>query len=220
VKALKVEQQAAVVVAAAVLLSILLGYFVVVAPVRSRGAHLQREIADVRGQLALADARASQAAQQPSDGGAADAVSLAKALPGGVEMPNLLLELDQVARDTGVDFDSIEPSELVPANGYQSIPLTASFRGNFFQISDFLYRLRNLVVVRDGRVLVTGRLFDVSSIELKENPGTFPRLDASLMIDAFLLGSTSAVNSTSTASGTPSTETSTTASTEAAGAQP
>jgi Tfp pilus assembly protein PilO len=125
-------------------------------------------------------------------------------MPNSTDMPDLLLELDSLARDAGVDFESISPAEAESTGQYQRIPLNAVFGGNFFEISDFLYRLRNLVAVRDGKLTTGGRLFDVSSIELKENPGTFPRLEASLTINAYVRGSSASAAPASSA-GTSST---------------
>jgi hypothetical protein len=104
-------------------------------------------------------------------------------------MPDLLLELSQLARDTGIRFDSISPQPPAPIGSYTVLPISVTFNGNFYNLADFLYRLRSLVTVHGGRLDATGRLFAVDTLTFNESALNFPQIQATLVVDAFVYGS-------------------------------
>jgi type IV pilus assembly protein PilO len=116
----------------------------------------------------------------------ADVYRLAKAMPAKTDMPDLVLELSQLARDTGIRFDSISPQPLAAVGSYSVLPISVTFNGNFYNLADFLYRLRSLVTVHAGRLDATGRLFAVDTLSFNESDLKFPQIQASLVIDAFV----------------------------------
>jgi hypothetical protein len=69
---------------------------------------------------------------------------------------------------------------------YSVLPITVSFNGNFYNLADFLYRLRSLVTVHAGRLDATGRLFAVDTLTFNEGEDKFPQIQATLVIDAFI----------------------------------
>jgi hypothetical protein len=144
-------------------------------------------------------------------------------MPDQTDMPGILLQLNQVAEDSGISFEQITPATTAtPISGYLAIPITVEFQGNFYDLSDFLYRLRNLVDVRRGALDATGRLFAIDSIEFAEAPPPpgFPEIRAHLVIDAFVFGTGTAptvpgpaapaTGTTGAAGATPTTPTTTT----------
>ena len=101
---------------------------------------------------------------------------------------------------------------------YSVLPISVTFNGNFYNLADFLYRLRSLVTVTAGRLDATGRLFEVDTLTFNESPLKFPQIQATLVIDAFVYGSgvpTAAVIS-ATPTTTATTATTTTSTTTAA----
>jgi hypothetical protein len=66
------------------------------------------------------------------------------------------------------------------------LPITVTFQGNFYNLADFLYRLRSLVTVHGGRLDATGRLFAVDTLAFNESELKFPQIQATLVIDAFV----------------------------------
>jgi Pilus assembly protein, PilO len=148
----------------------------------------------------------------------ADVYRLAKAMPSTTDMPDLVLELSQLARDTGIRFDSISPQAAVPIGSYTVLPISLTFNGTFYDLADLLYRLRSLVNVHGGRLDATGRLFTVDTLSFGESPLKFPRIQATLVVDAFVYGAigtpagTTPAPSTTTTTGTSTTETTTTTS--------
>src|SRR5438067_9010554 len=107
-------------------------------------------------------------------------------MPDRTDMPDLLLELSQLARDTGIRFDSISPQSGAAIGSYQVIPISVTFNGNFYNLADFLYRLRSLVSVHGGRLDASGRLFSVDTMAFNESEQKFPQIQATLVIDAFV----------------------------------
>jgi Tfp pilus assembly protein PilO len=168
-----------------------LGWFVLVAPKRSKVAGLDAEIALVEQQIAERRVRLSQThAGATEELASADLFRLAKAMPDSPDMAGVLLELNQIAADSGITFESIAPQTAPAGADYQSLPVQVTFDGTFYNLSDFLLRLRRLVRVRDGRLDARGRLFTVDALSFAESEQGFPRLQATLTIKAFVFGTT------------------------------
>jgi type IV pilus assembly protein PilO len=141
----------------------------------------------------------------------ADVYRLAKAMPDRLDMPDMVLELSQLARDTGIRFDSISPQAVAPLGSYAVIPISVTFQGNFYDLADLLYRLRSLVSVHAGRLDATGRLFSVDTLTFNESTLKFPQIQATLVIDAFVYGT--GIPAQAPIPTTPTTTTSTTSTT-------
>ena len=171
------------------LIAALGGYFVVLGPQRSHAASLEKQIADTQSSIDSARALTLQA-KQGAKIRVADIFRLTKAMPDQTDMAGILLELNQVAQDSGITFSQITPATVAVAlSGYEAIPITVEFEGNFYELSDLLYRLRNLVDVRHGALDSGGRLFAIDSIDFSEdNPPGFPQIKAHLTVDAFVYG--------------------------------
>jgi hypothetical protein len=76
--------------------------------------------------------------------------------------------------------------------------------------------LRSLVDVHGGRLDATGRLFTVDSLSFGESPLKFPRIQATLVINAFVYGSGTGAAAPTTPAPAATTSTDTTATTTAA----
>ncbi|HEV8099974.1 MAG TPA: type 4a pilus biogenesis protein PilO [Gaiellaceae bacterium] len=166
------------------------GWFTLIAPQHSKASDLDRQITDTNSAITAAHALTLQA-KQGSQIRVADLYRLTKAMPDEVDMPGILLQLNQIAEDSGITFEQISPSTTAtPISGYLAIPITLEFDGNFYDLSDFLYRLRNLVDVRHGTLDASGRLFAIDEVDFAEAPPPpgFPQIRAHLVIDAFVYG--------------------------------
>ena len=188
-------------------------WFALVHPQGSKLKSLKAEAASLQQQIDDQRAKTAAARGAPKIH-VADVYRLAKAMPDQTDMPDLLLELSQLARETGIQFDSIEPQAPVGGSGYTVVPINVSFNGNFFNLADLLYRLRTLVDVHNARLEATGRLFTVDTLTFTEAPQHFPRIQADLVIDAFVYGTVpgaaAGVGSTPTSTDTTSTTTTST----------
>jgi Pilus assembly protein, PilO len=191
-------------VSGGLLLVALLGYFLVVSPQRSKAADLQKQIVSTQKQVDAAHALVAKAknAQKVK---VADLFKLTKAMPDNPDEAGVLLDLQNVARLSGIDFASISVLPSTALSSYQVIPLQVEFDGNFYSLSDFLFRLRNLVDVRRGALDATGRLFAVDNVALDEGAHLFPQIRAQIKIDAFVYGtgSPSAVAPTQSSAAAP-----------------
>lgn len=175
--------------AAAVLVFALALWFLLIAPKRAEATSLVNDVAAA--ELSLAGARAkSNRPQAAASAGArvSDVLNLAKAMPSSADQSGLVLELDQLARSTGVKLGSITPREpLANAGGPTAIPVVVTAEGTYRQVTRFVRRARALVRFRGGVVRATGRLFTVQGVELAEsNSKRFPFIDATITLHAYV----------------------------------
>jgi hypothetical protein len=183
-----------------------------ISPQRSRASSLDAELVVVEQQVS--ESRAAQL--QSSDAQpirSADLFRLTKAMPSDTDIAGVLLELSQVAAETGIVFEAIRPGTTTAAGTNRVQPIELTFTGNFYSLSDFLYRLRNLVSVQKGRLLANGRLFAVEKLVFGEAPDGFPSIRAFLTVSAFLYGSGPVAGAAPAGTVTPSTTTDTNAAT-------
>jgi hypothetical protein len=113
---------------------------------------------------------------------------LARAMPDRQDMPGIILTLSEVAAESGIQFSLIEPDNSPPVTtgSYSAYRIHLQFSGDFYGLSDFLYRLRSLVVVRDGQLVATGRLFNVDQLAFSVDGHAFPQIFADLFVDAYV----------------------------------
>jgi hypothetical protein len=160
----------------------------VVSPHRAQAGKVAAQIAGIQDQTAQLEVANRQAAT-PEPIRAADIFRLSKAMPDAEDMPGIILQLNQVAEESGIRFTSIQPQpEPTAAAGYDILKIDLRFAGNFYGLSDFLYRLRNLVGVRSGSLDASGRLFSVETLGFVEGKPAFPNIEASLTVNAFVYG--------------------------------
>jgi type IV pilus assembly protein PilO len=170
------------VVAGAVLILAVVSYFVLIRPKQAEAGRLGDQIAQLE-----TDVQAAKLAAKPKEASTklqvADLFELAKAMPDRDDMPGIILELNSVAEAAGVTFKAIAPQNPVAQEGYRSIPISLTFLGNYYDLTDFLFRLRNLVAVEDGRLASSGRFFTLDTLDLHE--AGLPEIEALLVISAY-----------------------------------
>jgi Tfp pilus assembly protein PilO len=212
------------VIAGVLLVVLLLGYFVLISPKRSTAADLKKQTAAVQKQIdqnrSTAFTKALPAVR------AASIFKLTQAMPSQLDTPDVILQLNQLADDSGLSFDQIQPGSTaasgstVTTDPFAAEPIQVQFTGNFYNLLAFLQRIRNLVRVENGNLFTAGRLFDVSNVTFAAGSKGFPQIQATLTINAFVPqapASTTAVpGSTGTTSTTTTGTTTTTNSTSAA----
>jgi Tfp pilus assembly protein PilO len=175
------------IVVVVLLLVTAVGYFLLISPQRSKSAELAQEAQSVETQIQARRIDNAQARNvEPIR--VADLFRVTKAMPPTDDMPGMILELNRIARQTGIRFESITPQEAADAGGYLRRPIDLVFDGNFYELSDFLFRLRSLVRVRGGQLEATGRLFTVNSLNFVESQRSFPRIKATLNVNAYVFG--------------------------------
>ena len=176
------------VLGALLVLAAVASYFLMISPQRSKAAELQKEADATRAEVTRVRQLAVQV-QNTEPIRVADLFRMTKAMPSEVDMPGMILQLNRIARETGIRFDSITPQAAAEANGAETVPINLVFQGNYFELADFLFRLRSLVSVRGGTLDATGRLFVVNSVSFSEGEKKFPQIAATLTVAAYVYGS-------------------------------
>jgi Tfp pilus assembly protein PilO len=70
--------------------------------------------------------------------------------------------------------------------GLETVPLTLSLEGNFFNLADFFHRVKRFVRVANQDVLVSGRLLTIESVNWTSDAEIFPRLRAEVGATIYL----------------------------------
>ena len=168
------------------LVALIVGWMMIIAPKRHEASKLAAEIDATRIQITELQSGGSESSVQPIR--VADLFDLSRAMPDRADIPSVLLQLSQIAAETGVSFQSITPHDPVTMGPYQQVSIELAFQGLFYNLSDFLYRLRNMVGVHQGVLSSTGRLFSVDSIAFSEGKLKFPEVSATLTVSAYVFG--------------------------------
>ena len=203
-------------------LVLLVGWMMLLGPKQKQVSTVNAQTAAVNQQIAddLTRASTARGADSAPTLKVADVYKLTTAMPSIPDMPDLLLELDQTASAAGVTLNSIAPSAPTtdPTGGYSTLEVNISVTGNFYSLTDLLYRLRNLVYVRSGALQANGRIFAVNTINLTPSDNV---VTAAIGLTTYVYGSVPSTSEPS-APETTSTDTTTTSSTgpTAAGATP
>jgi Tfp pilus assembly protein PilO len=176
------------VLAVALAILVAASYFVLIRPKAAESTRLDGEIAALEAEAALASSQPNDP-QPKVQIDVADLFRLAKALPDGSDMAGIMLELNAMASASGIEFVSIQPGEVVSFTDSSALPITLTFHGNYYDLTDFLYRMRSLVTVRDGVLDASGRLYTLDALDLHEEPGQgFPQIEAVLTLSAYSYG--------------------------------
>jgi Tfp pilus assembly protein PilO len=206
---------------AVVIVVALAAYFFLVRPKRAEAGSLAEKI-----ELLEAEVAAAKLAVQPDAPEEtiklAEIFELTKAMPDRPDMPGIILGLNSVAESVGINFVSISPQGAGNGNGYRVLPINLVFEGNYFDLTDFLFRIRNLVSVRDGKLYASGRFFTLDSLTMSEGSDGLPEIKAELVVSAYIYDPSSQASTpegTTTATTTSATTTATTT-TAAASAAP
>jgi Tfp pilus assembly protein PilO len=166
------------------------GYTMVIAPLGVKAASVQKQTDAV--QVKMYQRRAAlRKGLTPPTIETADLFRLARAMPDQTDMPGIILTLSDLATSAGIHFDLIEPAAGgVPSGSYATERIHLLFNGDFYGLSDFLYRLRSLVSVHNGTLNATGRLFNVDTVTFSMLGASFPKISAELYVNAYVYGAT------------------------------
>jgi len=164
------------------------GWFLLISPKRAEAVDLAKQADATQAQIDTNRQLALQQRHPAEQLRVADLFKLTKAMPNEEDMSGVILQLSRAADASGIRFTSITPSDVTPATGFTKRRISITFIGNFYGLSDFLFRLRNLVSVRGGELEATGRLITVDSVRFDEAPELFPQIQATLDVDVYMYG--------------------------------
>lgn len=185
----KKDVPVAYVVAAGLLLAAIAAYVVLVRPLGGKSDELQTKIDDTQAQIESVQRQLAAAERPVNVIKVADVVELAKAMPDESDIAEAVLELAATAQAAGVEFTSVQPGAPIAGAGYTVFPLSVSFVGNYFDLTELIYQLRRAVTVRDGVLDARSRLFTIDSLNWHEpDIETFPTVQADLVISTYVYG--------------------------------
>lgn len=200
--------------AAATVVVLLVGWFLLVSPQRSKADRLDTQIGGVRLQIGDAEHVLSTANVRRTQ---IDLRAGQRAVPDQAQMSNILRQFAADAAQANVEVDTIGPQAPVADVGAQSLPVVLTVKGHYFAIKKFLRLLQQSADVKRGSIAGPGRLYSVSSITFA-NGGSQPGQPSSGLIAA-TLSIAAYINSPATALA-PTATTATSSSATAAGATP
>jgi hypothetical protein len=166
------------------------GHTLVVAPLGAQATKVQAQIDSQQTQIFQRRTELRKARVAPTIE-SADLFKLARAMPDREDMPGIILALGEVARAAGIKFNLIEPvvgASITVTGAYTPVRIHLLFDGDFYGLSDFLYRIRSLVAVRDGTLQADGRFFNVDSVSFNVSADKFPQIQAELFVDTYVYG--------------------------------
>ena len=198
-----------------VILVVIIGWFVLVSPQRSKASDLDAKLVVAEGQLA--DAQRVLAA--PNKQHTREALAAAKrALPDTPETSAILRQLSALVKSSETELDTIGPGPVATTGGAEPFPLSLTLKGHYFAIQKFVRLLRESADVSKGKITGNGRLYSIDSIGFA-GAGAAPGqsagiIAATITLNAYVYAPPPAPTPTTTT--TTTTETTTTA----AGATP
>jgi Tfp pilus assembly protein PilO len=164
------------------------GWFVLVSPKRSQAAKLAETI-----QTKQASLSAAQHTHRATGAGTtASARGLNEALPSSLGMPQVVDELNALARRAGVTLDTMTPQPSVNGTGYVTVPLSVVVDGRYFSVEHFLHLVRTQVRIDKNKLSAGGRLFDVQGMTLQQTEPA-PSVTATLTLRTFYYSPTANV---------------------------
>lgn len=146
----------------ALVVIVAMAWFFLITPLRASMAETNSAITAESTKLAAAQAKLAQAEVTRAEGqkNQARLLELAKMVPDSSQVPSLLVQIQDLADQSGIKFKSVSPGDPKESDGFQIVPLTLEFSGSYFNLKDFAYRVEQLVAG-------PGRLLTVKSVQLQ-----------------------------------------------------
>ena len=171
--------------AAGLLLVLLVGWFGVVSPQRSKAAELETKISDAELELATTQALIDGPILRQST---AQLTTLRKAIPDELQMSEIIRQLSRASAQSGVRIIGLTPAAAVASGGAEAVPITVAVEGRYFAIRRFLQILRSRAGLEDDKLRASGRLYGVDSIQFSGGDTTTggSLIQATLAVTAFV----------------------------------
>jgi hypothetical protein len=187
-------------------------YFLLLSPKREQATQLDADIAAKQSELEQSRnlAAAYEKARANYKLNYTTLTRLGKAVPADDDVRSLLVQLNDAAQRSKVDFHTIDigagssgaeaettgsGSALAPAPGtvpvgsagFSAMPFSFGFEGSFFRLSDFFDRLEDFVTVKNEDVSVSGRLLLLGSISVSPKDNDLSHLTAQIGAASYLV---------------------------------
>ncbi|MHB0979762.1 MAG: type IV pilus inner membrane component PilO [Thermoleophilia bacterium] len=159
-------------------------WFLLLSPLRAKIAEVDTQIETELSTLAQNQARLATLEQTRQDAKRNEGrlIELAKMVPQHTEIPSLLLQIQDLATESGIDFLTISPGAPKSAGMYEVVDLNVQFEGTFFDVNDFMYRAEQMAAG-------PGRILAVKTVSLspfgEDLAKASPRLTVAMTLYAF-----------------------------------
>ena len=182
-------------VSGAAILIVLLGWFVLIAPERSKASDLGAQVDQTNVQLQAV----TDLLQGPIGKESFASLKVAEiAIPDDSKVSQILRQLSAASLAAGVEIDSVAPQLAVAATGAEALPITMTVKGRYFAIQRFLRILRSEAALQGDKIRATGRLYTVDSIQFAgaapatdgSGGGSTGNVQASLALNAYVYAPT------------------------------
>jgi type IV pilus assembly protein PilO len=198
------------IVGALVAVLVLAGYwFLVLSPLKAKVTDTQTQIDATQTQLVSLQTQVAQMAQSRDQAkkNQARLLELSKMLPDQDEIPSLLLQIQDLATESGINFMTMTPTKsasgTAAVGAYQTISLAVQFTGTFFDVNDFLFRTEQLAAA-------PGRLLSVANMAFTPSGtaavGVSPTLSVTMTLQAYKATAAAAPAGTGAAGGAATTK--------------
>ncbi len=151
------------------------GYMMVLKPAQAELGTAQTSLEEAESSRDLARSQLDGLRGRKTDATRIDALTLRtlKAIPVGPQTSGSLLQIQRMAKRADVTLSGITSNARISFGTIEAETFALRADGNFFDISDFLYRMQRQVEVgRGGRPQVRGRLLATTKVELSPSTST------------------------------------------------
>lgn len=175
-KSLNIKEQIIIGIAAVILITVIFGLFVFKPQLDRYSDARTRQEKEIQAQQdKQAELDSFKAVKSDAAVTEAKSLSLSKRMPEEADLPSILVELDNLGRETDVKVLDITPSEVAAASGYSSLPVRLNVVGTYFNITDYIYGLVKL-----------SREFTVTDVSLDVYDEGYPLLSADISTTAYV----------------------------------
>jgi hypothetical protein len=206
-------------------------WFLLLAPKRAEVVQLDADVAVKQEAVQQANALVTtyENARGAYKTNYATVVRLGKAVPGDDDVRSLMVQVDDAAGRTGVDFSSIQVGSssgggdaakasagdetpppgatVVGEAGFWAMPFELTFNGSYGGLGDFFARLERFVSVSDQNVNVSGRLLRIEAFSLETDKDSYPSINASIGATSYIVPPSEGVTNDATPAGPANTAT-------------
>jgi Tfp pilus assembly protein PilO len=177
-------------------------YFLLFSPTQRKLSDLDQQVQSAQSALDVANQEVVklESYKKTAPQSKAEVVRLGKMLPESEGIPGLIIELTKTADASGVSVTSIARGTTTSGSPFGIQTLSLQVSGRYFDLEDFLYRLEEYVAFRNASFRVTGRLLQVTTLNLTASTGTTssgsPELAVSVGLNAYLWGGVAPASAT------------------------
>jgi type IV pilus assembly protein PilO len=163
---------------------VLVAWFLLISPVRTKIADTTAQVQAQQKNLATAKAKLAkmEETKQQAEQNQGRLIELYKMVPAQDEIPSLLLQIEDLAIESGISALGMTPGKASGSGSFQIVSVQLQFTGTYFDVNDFVYRLEQLVA-QPGRLLAVK---DVTlGLTATSKAGASPQLTVNMNVQAF-----------------------------------